>query len=123
MLTNSLFVNGNTNAYAQAGQEARPIYFIRINPEGSFEGSQHYSIGNVAVPAETTVVWVNNDRVRHTVTSGTPGSNTGFFDSGEMPFNAQFLLTFTSASRLIGEFPYYCTLHPLWFPQYLPMRL
>ena len=71
MLTNSLFVNGNTNAYAQAGQEARPIYFIRIKPEGSFEGSQHYSIGNAPVPAETTVVWVNNDQgVRHTVTSG-----------------------------------------------------
>jgi hypothetical protein len=46
------------------------------------------------------------------VTSGTPGSNTGFFDSGEMPFNAQFPLTFTSAGGLIGEFSYYCTLHP-----------
>jgi hypothetical protein len=46
------------------------------------------------------------------VTSGTPGSNTGFFDSGEMPFNAQFPLTFTSASGLVGEFNYYCTIHP-----------
>jgi hypothetical protein len=32
MSTNSLFLNGNTNAYAQAGQEARPIYFINIKP-------------------------------------------------------------------------------------------
>jgi plastocyanin len=106
-------VNGNTNAYAQEGQEARPIYFIRMNPGGTFEGSQHYSIGNAAVPADTTVVWINNDQgVRHTVTSGTPPGTTGFFDSGEMQFNAQFPLTFTSASGLIGEFPYYCTLHP-----------
>jgi plastocyanin len=113
MSTNSVFVNGNLNAYAQAGQEARPNYFIRINPGATAEGSQHYSIGNAAVPAGTTVVWVNNDQgVRHTVTSGTPGSNTGFFDSGEMPFNAQFPLTFTSAGGLIGEFSYYCTLHP-----------
>ena len=113
MSTNSVFVNGNTNAYAQAGQEARPIYFIRINEGSDFEGSQHYSIGNAAVPAGTTVVWVNNDQgVRHTVTSGTPGNNSGFFDSGEMPFNAQFPLTFTSAGGLIGEFNYYCTLHP-----------
>jgi plastocyanin len=113
MSTNSVFVNGNLNAYAQAGQEARPNYFIRINPGSTAEGSQHYSIGNAAVPAGTTVVWVNNDQgVRHTVTSGTPGSNTGFFDSGEMPFNAQFPLTFTSAGGLIGEFSYYCTLHP-----------
>ena len=113
MSTNSLFLNGNTNAYAQAGQEARPIYFININPGASAEGTQHYSIGNAAVPAGTTVVWVNNDEgVRHTVTSGTPGSNTGHFDSGEMPFNAQFPLTFTSAGGLIGDFNYYCTLHP-----------
>ena len=113
MSTNSVFVNENTNAYAQAGQETRPIYFIRINPGSSFEGTDHYSIGNAAVPAGTTVVWVNNDQgVSHTVTSGTPGSNTGFFDSGEMPFNAQFPLTFTSASGLVGEFNYYCTIHP-----------
>jgi plastocyanin len=113
MSTNSFFMNGNTNAYAQAGQEARPNYFININPGSSFEGSQHYSIGNAAVPAGTTVVWINNDQgVRHTVTSGTPGSNTGFFDSGEMPFNAQFPLTFNSASGLVGEFTYYCTIHP-----------
>jgi len=56
MSTNSAFVNGNTNAYAQAGQETRPNYFIRINEGSDFEGSQHYSIGNAAVPAGTTVV-------------------------------------------------------------------
>lgn len=113
MSINSVFVNGNINAYAQAGQESRPNYFIRMNPGSSFEGSQHYNIGNAAVPAGTTVVWINNDQgVRHTVTSGTPGSNTGFFDSGEMPFNDRFQLTFNSASGLIGEFSYYCTLHP-----------
>jgi plastocyanin len=113
MSINSVFVNGNNNAYAQAGQESRPNYFIRMNPGVSFEGSQHYSIGNAAVPADTTVVWVNNDQgVSHTVTSGTPGNNTGFFDSGEIPFRGQFQLTFNSASGLIGEFPYYCTLHP-----------
>ena len=71
MSTNSVFVNGNIHAYAQAGQEARPNYFIRMNPGATAEGSQHYSIGNAAVPAGTTVVWVNNDQgVRHTVTSG-----------------------------------------------------
>ena len=111
--TNSVFVNGNNNAYAQPGQEARPNYFIRINPGSSFEGSQHYSIGNSAVPAGTTVVWVNNDQgVQHTVTSGMPGSNTGLFDSGVMPFNGQYQLTFNSANALVGEFTYYCSIHP-----------
>ena len=111
--TNSVFVNGNNNAYAQVGQEPRPNYFIRINPGASVQTTQEYSIGNAAVPAGTTVVWVNNDQgVRHTVTSGTPGSNTGYFDSGEIPFNGKFQLTFNSASGLVGDYPYYCTLHP-----------
>ena len=58
-------------------------------------------------------MWVNNDQgVRHTVTSGMPGSNTGSFDSGQILPNGKFQLTFTSASGLVGEFPYYCTLHP-----------
>ena len=116
MSTNSVFVNGNTNAYAQAGQELRPQYFIRINPGASFEGTNHYSIGNAAVPAGTTVVWVNNDDtqvgLRHTVTSGAPGNNTGLFDSGEMLLGDQYQLTFNSPAGLVGEFTYYCTLHP-----------
>jgi hypothetical protein len=37
MSTNSIFVNGNINAYAQAGQESRPNYFIRINPGATVE--------------------------------------------------------------------------------------
>jgi plastocyanin len=113
-MSTNVFVNGNNNAYAQAGQESRPNYFIRINPGASLaEGGHHYSIGNAAVPAGTTVVWVNNDQgVQHTVTSGMPGSNTGLFDSGVMPFNRQYQLTFNSASGLVGEFTYYCTIHP-----------
>ena len=62
MSTNSAYLGATNNAYAQQRQEARPIYFININPEVSFEGSQHYSIGNAAVPAGTTVVWINNDQ-------------------------------------------------------------
>lgn len=116
MSANSVFVNGNNNnAYAQAGQEDRPTYFIRILPGASFQGNQHYSIPNAAVPADTTVAWINGDSqsgALHTVTSGTPGSNTGFFDSGAMPVNDRFLLTFNSASNLIGDFTYYCTIHP-----------
>ena len=113
MSTNSVYVNGNTDAYAQPGQEIRPNYTIRINPGASIQTAQEYQIGNAAVPAGTTVNWINNDQgVRHTVTSGMPGSNTGAFDSGEIPFNGQFQLNFNSASGLIGKFPYYCTLHP-----------
>ena len=111
--TNLGFVNGN-NAYAQANQGNEPTYFIEINSGGyNPENPSEYSIRNAAVPIDTTVEWDQNDQsVMHTVTSGTPGNSTGLFDSGPIPFNGKFQLSFNSASGLIGDFPYYCTLHP-----------
>ena len=105
----------NNNAYAQTNQ-ARPSYFITIAPNPSQEGTKHYNPSNVAVPAGTTVVWVQSDPTlgsRHTVTSGTSAKNQGLsFDSGPIPFNGQFQKTFDRASGLIGKFPYFCTIHP-----------
>lgn len=111
--TNPVFVNGN-NAYAQANPGNQPSYFIEINSGGyNPENPSEYSIRNAAVPIDTTVEWDNNDEsVQHTVTSGTPGNSTGYFDSGSIPFNGNFLVDFNSATGLIGNFPYYCTLHP-----------
>lgn len=112
MSINSVFVSGSNNAYAQQ-QTARPSYFISIIPGPDFESPSRYNPPNVAVPAGTTVVWVNNDQgQRHTVTSGTPDNDTGHFDSGDMPFNAQYQLTFLTENNMIGEFPYYNKLHP-----------
>lgn len=103
------------DAYAQSNQANQPSYFISIHPSTFSEGASEYSAPNVAVPIDTTVVWVNNDLgLRHTITSGMPGGNDSgsAFDSGAMPFGAQFPLTFNSANGLVGEFPYYCTIHP-----------
>ncbi|OQA04789.1 MAG: Amicyanin precursor [bacterium ADurb.Bin400] len=51
----------------------------------------------------TTVVWINNDRVPHTVTS-----TDSKFDSGIIPVGGKYAHTFEHKD----EFRYYCTLHP-----------
>ncbi len=119
--TISLYSGANKSmaAYAQYPTETvfpdMPNYFIRMHPS-TFEGDvTHYDPRDVAVPSGVTVVWVNDDfGVAHTVTSGGPDDpdSGSMFDSGEIPFAGEFQLTFDSASGLIGEFPYYCTLHP-----------
>jgi len=53
------------------------------------------------VSVGTTVTWVNNDTVQHTVTS-----DTALFDSGPIEPGAKFTYTFTQA----GAFAYHCTL-------------
>jgi plastocyanin len=55
----------------------------------------------LSVSPGTTVIWHNNDSVRHTVTS-----DTGLFD-GDLPGGADFQFTFTQP----GTYPYYCRPH------------
>ena len=66
----------------------------------------------VVVAAGTTVEWVNEDTVVHTVTSGTSDGSVaqpdGVFDSGDIARGERFSITFAEA----GEFTYYCAPHP-----------
>jgi len=55
----------------------------------------------LTVSPGTTVIWQNNDSVRHTVTS-----DTGLFD-GNLPGGADFQFTFSQP----GTYPYYCKPH------------
>ncbi len=50
----------------------------------------------------TTVQWINDDSVAHTVTA-----DGGAFDSGSLAPGATFSFTFSQA----GDFPYYCHFH------------
>lgn len=59
--------------------------------------------GTLTIPAGTTVTWVNNDVDGHTTTS-----DTGLWDSGEMPQGATASFTFTDP----GTYPYSCLDHP-----------
>ncbi len=59
---------------------------------------------NIAVPPGTTVRWVNEDSIAHTVTSTDP---EGLFDSGEVAAGESFEFTFEEA----GEVAYVCEIH------------
>jgi plastocyanin len=68
-----------------------------------------FSPAGMTVNLGTTIKWTNKDNVPHTVTSGTPGSPSGLFDSGNMALNGNFTYTFNQT----GTFKYYCTVHPM----------
>ena len=63
---------------------------------------------NLTVKVGTTVTWLHGDPVPHTVTAGTPENPTGEWDSGFLNEGDSFTHTFNE----VGEFPYFCTVHP-----------
>jgi len=87
------------------------------NPVGSPGGSPganevwmqntSFNPSTKTVSVGTTITWTNKDGFNHTVTSGTPGSPNGTFDSGNMGGGATFTHTFSTA----GTFAYYCRIH------------
>jgi len=96
---------------------AESVYDINI-PSGSADMSApfHWSSekdgdasGFIEIIVNDTIFWKNGDTTSHTVTSGTPRLGPdGIFDSGKIGLGKSFVQKFTE----IGEFPYYCTLHP-----------
>ena len=66
------------------------------------------TLENIVVEAGTTVTWVNEDPVRHTVTSGTPTDRTDVWDS--LTLNQDDIYSFVFAEE--GEFQYFCKFHP-----------
>jgi plastocyanin len=62
-----------------------------------------YQTTQIEVSAGTTVVWVNEDQVQHTVTA-----DDGSFDSGLIDAGTSWSRTFESA----GTVAYHCTPHP-----------
>ena len=62
---------------------------------------------DLTVPAGTTVTWTNDEDSLHTVTSGTPPSPSGLFDSGEIDTGVEFAYTFTAE----GSYPFFCARH------------
>lgn len=66
-----------------------------------------FSPGTIEVEVGTTVTWVNNSSVIHTVTSGSNGESDGTFDSGNVAPGEEFSYTFNE----VGEFDYFCIPH------------
>jgi plastocyanin len=63
---------------------------------------------DVVVTAGTTVTWANGDGIEHSVTAGTPGGETGDFDSGFLTKGGSFAHTFSAP----GSYRYFCKRHP-----------
>lgn len=64
---------------------------------------------NMKVKPDTTVVWVNDDNVLHTVQSmDEDGKPTSLFNSNVLKTGERFAFKFEEK----GEFNYFCTLHP-----------
>ena len=76
---------------------------------GCEEANECYLPSSLTIGTGTTVVWVNNDNAAHLATSGTPeGGPDGVFDSGMIMASGTFEHEFTD----VGEFQYYCLVHP-----------
>jgi plastocyanin len=85
-----------------------------------------YNPADITVPVGTTVTWVNQDAVGHTVTEGDPNSpkaaNLRVFDSSGEALTGKVALigpgqswnyTFTTP----GTYEYYCIVHPYMIGQ------
>jgi plastocyanin len=60
------------------------------------------------VPVGTSITWINNDAIEHSVTHGTPEEIGNEFDS-------DFFTKEQSYSKKVdkeGKYPYYCKRHP-----------
>lgn len=68
-------------------------------------GANAFGENPKTVSAGTTVVWVNQDSVTHTVTSSPDGST---FDSGNIPPGCAWSRKFDDK----GTFDYHCRIHP-----------
>ena len=62
---------------------------------------------NVTVSAGSTILWVHQGFANHTVTSGSPASITGLFDSPNLTTGQTFQFTFAQP----GTIPYFCRVH------------
>ena len=74
---------------------------------------EFYAPREITVDTGTKVVWTNNDTQGHTVTSGNPSDA----DFGSL-FDSSFPLmktgeTFEHTFNALGEYPYFCQVHPL----------
>lgn len=66
-----------------------------------------FTPANLTIMAGDTVVWTNLDGFQHTVTSGTPGHQSGVFNSGTISNGGTFERTFT----VPGVYAYFCSFH------------
>lgn len=88
-----------------------PLRAEIVMPNGNAEQSNtgFYIPLHLQVKVGTTVVWVNDDNVLHTVQSqDLEGNPTGLFNSNVLKTGERFAFKFNEP----GTYNYFCTLHP-----------
>lgn len=76
---------------------------VALTPNQIIISGLSFNPNSLTVAPGTTVTWINNESVTHTVTS-----DSTTFDSGNMVKGDEFSFTFTNA----GVYPYHCKYHP-----------
>jgi len=85
-----------------------PIYPIKILMNSSVQGNPDFDPDVAYVQKGFLVQWTNEDSFAHTVTSADDVGET--FDSGMINSEEEFLLDTNELE--IGEYPYFCVVHP-----------
>ena len=108
---------GTEGGGAAGGGANVPVAGVTINiPTGaSVQGSPDYDPDTAEVPMNEKVVWVNEDTVPHTATSGTgaedPDSGT-VFDTSIINGGESSAPQELKGVKEGDEIPYYCSVHP-----------
>ncbi|RDJ32753.1 MAG: hypothetical protein DWQ18_07770 [Crenarchaeota archaeon] len=93
-------------------QDTESDYDIVMTNKSSRPGCEKtnscYVPHEFTISAGESVTWKNDDVAFHSVTSGFYDSPTELFDSGHLDPSETFSVNFDK----IGEFDYFCTLHP-----------
>ena len=80
-------------------------------PNGNYDVSRtgFYVPLNLEISTDTTVTWINQDNVQHTIQSQDElGNIVGLFNSAPLETGEKFEFTFEEE----GIYNYYCSLHP-----------
>jgi plastocyanin len=96
LLSGILFIYGCSKSYNAPPMTTGAAASVSIVNMG-------FSPDTLKIKAGTTVSWMNNDGMTHTVTS-----TTSLFNSGNLGAGVTFKYTFTAT----GTYPYYCVIHP-----------
>lgn len=88
------------------------VFQIQIPTDASkIDSTSHFIPQEISVSAGDVVEWGNGDGEVHTITSGSLEAGVdGKFNSGYLKTGDKFLQTFYVDD--IGEFKYFCTIHP-----------
>jgi plastocyanin len=107
--------NGTSNGNVTTSLVGEKVQ-VSIVPGSSMFTDTAYDPNPIEIGVGETIVWTNDDRAFHTVTSGEAGAEDAgqVFDSGFTGASAMTTKgkTFEHTFDIAGEYPYYCILHP-----------